>query len=272
MALPRSAMHVCRVNFNSRAITFDLIARDLKLRYLGSMIGRYWNLIHPLAMIAIYTIIFSKVMEAKIGVKAASSPFGFTIYLCAGLIPWMSFTETVTRGANVFLENAHLIKKISFPTEILYSIVAGASTVTFTISMAIYLTLILVAGHGVEPPFVLVPVIFIMQMMFAIGLAMFLSVFTVFFRDTQQILSIVFQIWFWVTPIVYLSERAPRELRWIFRVNPYYYFVEIYHDVIVEQVWPSLELFSYCALFAFASFIVGSSFLMRFKEEIPDEI
>lgn len=256
----------------NRVLTWDLIKRDLKIRYQGSIMGRYWNLIHPLAMIVIYTIVFSKVMGAKGVGKAADNPFGYTLYLCAGLIPWMAFSDMVTRTTDVFIEGAHLIKKISFPLEVLPFVIMGSSSITFMISMGIYFCLLLLSGYGLAYSAVMVPVAFILLMLFALGLGMILSVFNVFFRDTKQVVSIVFQVWFWLTPIIYLASNAPEAWRWVFLLNPVYYFIELFHVTLVDQRWPEMSFILTCFGIATITYLVGSSLLGRFKSEIPDEI
>lgn len=267
-----SALKVSKLGFMNRGLVWDLIKRDLKIRYQGSMIGRYWNVIHPLAMITIYTVVFSKVMEAKIGGRASTSSFGYTIYLCAGLIPWMAFSETVLRGTDAFIENAHLIKKIAFPSEILPLVIGGSCGITFVISFFIYLLLLIFSGYGIGSAIVFAPVAFIMLSIFALGLAMLLSVLNVFFRDTKQVVSIVFQVWFWLTPVIYLAENAPKLWKWIFLLNPAYYFIEIFHQILVEQQWPDLKFMAMAGVISVLTFILGASMISRFKSEIPDEI
>jgi lipopolysaccharide transport system permease protein len=264
---------ILRTTFNHRQLSIDLIKRDLKLRYLGSILGRYWNILHPLAMILIYTVIFSQVMGAKIGGLARDNPYGYTIYLCAALLPWNAFTELVNRTTTVFLDNSHFIKKVSFPHEIIHSIPFGTSLISYVIALFFYLIMLFGIGYPMNwQALALVPIIFLLQSAFAIGLGFYFSVFQVFFRDTQQIVGIVFQIWFWGTPIVYMIENISAKLQFIFYLNPFWYFANMYHDIFVGQSLPDLrDLLVATGLAAFF-FVSGAEFLKRFMNDIPDEI
>ncbi|MFW7378363.1 MAG: ABC transporter permease [Oligoflexus sp.] len=258
--------------WSHKRLCLDLIKRDIKFKFLGSLIGKYWNIIHPLAMITVYTVVFSKIMGAKIGGLAKESPLSYTIYLCAGLLPWNAFVETISRGTNVYFDHAHLIKKVSFPSSIIHFVSAGSSTFTFAISMSIYFLLLLFSGYGLNGQAILVIPIFLIQLVFSIGLGLFLSVLQVFFRDTAQIVSIVLQLWFWGTPIVYMESRVPESLHWLLTINPMYHFVSLYHKVLVYNVQTTAQdWFAVIGLAAIAA-ALGTSFLGFFEKEIPDEI
>ena len=149
MSPARVLRYIILSNFRNKQLIWDLIRRDFKMRYLGSMMGSYWNIIHPIAMIAIYTLVFAKVMKIRLGGQT-TSPYEFTIYLCSGLLPWTAFQEVILRGSTQFHENANFIKKIAFPKEIIQSIATGSATIIFLFSMTIYAALILGSGHGVS--------------------------------------------------------------------------------------------------------------------------
>lgn len=270
--LLRPALHLLRANLQNIGLIYDLTKRDLKLRYLGSYLGRYWNIVHPLAMISIYTVVFAVVLEAKIPGMANSSTFSFSVFLCAGLLPWNAFTETVLRGTNSYLEHGHLIKKVAFPIEILQSISTASAGLTFWISWLLYFGFLILSDFGIGWPMILLPVIFFLQMMFALGLAYIFSVLNVFFRDIQQLVNIIFQLWFWVTPIVYLKENAPEELQFIFKFNPFFYFVRAYQDITVFKQWPSQGSWIAMGVIASVTFCLGASFVSFTKREIPDEV
>jgi lipopolysaccharide transport system permease protein len=268
----RSALHVWRINVKNLKVVQDLTLRDFRLRYIGSILGRYWNLIHPLAMIVIYTVIFSQVMGARLGGIAADNPYGYTIYLCSGLLAWNAFAETLQRGTNVFIEHGYMIKKVAFPIETLPSVVAGSSTITFGLSLAVFIGLMFVVGHPPTVPFLAVFAIFILQIIFAFGLVNILGTLNVFFRDVGQLVQIVIQIWFWLTPIVYIPSAIPEKLQFLLKLNPFYYYVQAYHAAIFEGRWPEPRSLLICSAVSAISFFVGTAFFCRLKPEIPDEV
>ena len=263
--------HFIKVNYESRTLVSDLIRRDFKVRYLGSAMGSYWNFIHPLAMIAIYTVIFSYIMRIRLG-GASTSPFEFTIYLCSGLLPWTAYQEMVLRGSTQFHENANFIKKIAFPKEVIQSITTGSSALTFLISLGFYLLLLIFSGHGLGKASLLLPVLIVSQLLFASGLGMILGVFNVFLRDVQQIMNILFQIWFWLTPIVYDIHRIPELYQKFFYLNPFYYFSRSYQEILVWKNVPQLHLLGACILFGVIFYAVGASTLFYFRDQIADEL
>lgn len=271
--IPRSAIHVLRVNWSHRDMVLDLVRREFRLRYLGSLFGSYWNIIHPVAMIAIFSAIFSQTMQVRVGGGAAfGGPLAYTVYLCSGLLAWNAFTDMVNRGTRVFLDNGTLIKKVSFPIEVLPSITIGSATINFVISYAIFMVLVQVSGVGMSETLLAVPMIFLLQAMFAIGLVMASSVLNVFFRDIEQVIAISFQIWFWLTPIVYTEQNVPEAFRAVLKYNPMYYFISSYHTVVVEKAWPTGEQWGVCAGLAAVALVAGAAFMARFKGDIPDEL
>lgn len=269
----RSTLHFTRVNWSNKKTLLDFVRRDFKLRYLGSILGSYWNFVHPLAMIVIYTVVFSQVMKARLGAAGEElGTYAFTIYLCAGLLPWNAFVEVVTRGTSVFHEHASLIKKISFPMEVLQPVVSGSSLITFGISMVIYTVLLFMTGHGINWTIILVPILFFLQLLMAMGFALFLGAFNVFFRDMQQIVNIVFQVWFWVTPIVYLMENIPERLQFVFLFNPFFYFTNVYQHIFFFRRGIPWDHFGIAAALSLVTFALGCAFFSRVKNDLIDEI
>ncbi|MCB9228371.1 MAG: ABC transporter permease [Deltaproteobacteria bacterium] len=267
----RTLVHFAKINMESRTLITDLIRRDFRVRYLGSAMGSYWNFIHPLAMIAIYTVIFSYIMKVRLG-DEQTSPLHFTIYLCAGLLPWTAFQETVLRSSAQFHEHANFIKKIAFPKEIIQSITTGSTTLTFMISMSFYLLLLLCTGHIPGLSAICLPFLILAQLLFASGMGMILGVFNVFLRDVQQVLNILFQVWFWMTPVVYSIDRIPPFYQKFFLLNPFYYFSRTYQDILVWQKWPDFRILGICLILGLVSYTVGAATLLLFRDQIADEL
>lgn len=271
LSLSRVLLSTIHENYSNRRLIWDLIKRDFRMRYLGSAIGSYWNFIHPLAMISIYTIIFSRVMKVRLGGQQ-SSAFDFTIYLCAGQLPWLAFQEMVQRGSNQFFENANFIKKIAFPKEIIQTITTGSSAITLIISLTFYILLLLISGHGLSWNILFLPLLLLMQMLFASGLGVALGVFNVFLRDVQQILNIIFQIWFWITPIVYSIKLVDEKYHKFFLLNPIFPFVASYQKIFVDKSFPDTNHILICAILSISSYFFGYFILQKLKDQIADEL
>ncbi len=260
------------INLKNYSMLVSFIKRDFKTRYMGSVLGGYWNFIHPIALILIYSVIFSGVMRVRFPEDLGNHPLGFTIYLCSGILPWTAFAEMLSRTTNIFHENANLIKKVYFPKEILLFVATGSIGLTFAISLAVLLAFLLVSGHGIGMSVLTLPLLLLMQVLFASGLGMILGIFNVFFTDVSHVLTIVLQVWFWLTPIVYRLEQIPQTLRIFAYLNPYYYLASLYQTVLYHKEMPTWSAMSVSFIIAAFFFALGAAMLAHFKDQISDEI
>ena len=196
-----------RALWRYRGFVWGMVARDFRGRYLGSVLGASWAVANPLAQIIIYTLIFSQVMGARL--PNVHDPLAYSLYLCAGILTWGYFVEVLQRSQTVFLEQANLLKKVSFPRVTLPSYVFLSATVNFAISWGLFLAFLLVSGRW--PGWLLVALVplLIVQQALAVGLGLTLGVTNVFFRDMAQAVGVALQFWFWLTPIVYPLGRCP---------------------------------------------------------------
>ena len=242
--------------------------RDLWYRFAGSTMGFLWNVINPLSQILIYTIVFSKMMHTKI--PSLPSEFGFAIYLCAGLIPWIGFNETVTRCAGSFIENSNYLKKLAIPEQVFVLQNACSNLLSLIISMSIFIVICCLLGHYPSWSWIMIPVTLLLLQGFALGIGLFLAVMNAFFRDVSHMLVIVLQIWFWMTPIVYVETSLPDWCRQALVFNPLYHFIHAQQSIIVENAWPDIASFVYMAIPAILFPIVGYVVLNKLRSEIRD--
>ncbi len=272
--LPRSAIHITKACFQSRGMIRDLVRRELQIKYVGSLLGTWWNFIHPVVMIAVYSTVFSGIMKSRIpgGSDEQLGPFAYTVFLCAGLLPWNGMVETIQRGTAAIIDNSHLVKKLSFPIEILVPSVLGTALFNYLVSMFIFLMLVVWSGSLQWHALFLLPCVIALQFIFGLGLALFLSALSVFFRDVQQIVSISTTILFWMTPVVYVSEILPVWVQETLQFNPMTHFIKIYRDIILSGSTGTLGAWLIITMLSFITFSFGSSFFCRFKQDIPDEI
>ena len=232
-------MHMLRAIYQYRAFILGTIVREFQVKYRNSLLGALWNIINPLAMIVIYTVIFSQLMRAKL--PGVDSTFGYSIYLCAGVLTWGLFSEVTTRCLQIFIDNANLIKKLNFPKICLPAIVVGSALLNFTIVFGLFTLFLVVSGNFPGWSFVgLIPVLAI-QISFAASLGLSLGILNVFFRDIGQFFGIFIQFWFWLTPIVYPITIIPQSVRWVMDLNPMTSIIASYQNILVSNTWPSWE-------------------------------
>lgn len=242
--------------------------RDLWYRYAGSSMGFLWNVINPLFQILLYTLVFSKIMQVRVPNLPAG--FGFAIYLCAGLIPWLNFGETVERCTNSFVENADYLRKLGIPEQVFVAQDAGSSFLSLTIGMALLVGVCSALGHYPRWSWVALPGIIILLQGFGFGLGLLLGVFNTFFRDIAQALGLFLQLWFWATPIVYTESILPGRIRdWLY-LNPMYPYIQALHTVIVNRSWPTGQDWAVMASYALGLPILGYLALRTFRPEIRD--
>ena len=225
-------------------LLLELTKRDFTEKYAGSILGLWWSFIWPLVNIFIYTVIFSKVMGAKI--QGIPSAYSYGLYLAAGLIPWTAFSNTILRASNVFIEKKHIITKIPISLLILPLSVALSESITFLISISIFVIVSILLGIDFSLMVLLVPLAYLLQQIFAYALGLLLAVLNVFIRDIKEIVNVIVQIWFWFTPIVYVIGILPEKVKEFIVLNPVYAFIQVYQKSFVTK-----EEIDYILLFTY---------------------
>lgn len=256
--------------WNYRGFIFGSVKREFQSKYRNSLLGAAWTVINPLAMIIVYTVIFSQIMKAKL--PGVDSTFAYSIYLCAGVLTWGLFAEIVGRGQNVFLDNANLLKKLSFPRLCLPVVVVANAGLNFAIIFGLFAVFLVLSGNFPGWPFLaLVPVLALL-VAFSIGLGITLGVLNVFFRDVGQFFGIFLSFWFWLTPIVYPVSILPEALQSAMNLNPMALLMTAFQVILVNGQWPNwYSLWPVVAL-AILLCLIGFSLFRRHAGEMVDEL
>jgi lipopolysaccharide transport system permease protein len=194
------------------------VKREFESKYKNSLLGGLWAIINPVAMVAVYTLIFSEVMRTKI--DGIDNSFGYSIYLCSGILTWALFAEIIQRSINSFIENANLIKKVNFPKICLAAITILNALVNFGIVFFIFIFFLVLSGNFPGTPILFIFPLVVLLVLFAIGLGITLGVLNVFFRDIGQFSAIFMTFWFWLTPIVYPAALIQEKMPWLIDWNP----------------------------------------------------
>jgi lipopolysaccharide transport system permease protein len=254
--------------FSGRHVLKTMVIKDIKSRYVGSLFGPLWLIVTPLYQIFLYTLIFSMILKVRFDEGAGTS--SFVIYLLAGMIPWLFFSEATMRGISAFIDNAHLIKKVKFPMEVCVVTVLLSSAVTFVIYMVIYLVMLIFMGilKVQTLPLFLLPVA--IQVLLILGLSFGLGSIAVFFRDITQATGMVLNLLFFLTPIVYPASAIPEKLRVFFYINPFYFIVEMSRSILVRGKIPDISWIVYPSVLAILIFWGGYYVLAKTKEAFKD--
>ncbi len=169
---------------------------------------------------------------------SSSTTYSYGIYLIAGILPWTAFANTVSRSATIFVDKKTIISKIkvSLPSLPLYIVMS--ESITFLITLFIYMVFLIMTGTPIRKTIIFLPVIYLVQQIFAFSLGFLISIFHVFIRDLKEITGIVLQIWFWFTPIVYVYDILPAFAKQLVVFNPAFLFIKGYQNIFVLNQVP----------------------------------
>jgi homopolymeric O-antigen transport system permease protein len=213
--------------FRYRGLIQSLVARELKARYRGSVLGFFWSFINPLLLLTIYTLVFKYVMP---GAHTDVDPYA--VFMFCGILPWTWFASSLSESSNVLIAGGNLIKKVLFPAEILPIVTVLANMVHF------FLGLLILAGflayYRLPPHATLIwlPLVVLVQLLLTIAFALILSALTVHFRDIRDILSNVLTFWFFATPIIYPWFQAPPTAKRFLNLNPFTHLAVSYQEIL----------------------------------------
>lgn len=253
-----------------RGFILGSVKREFQVKYRYSLLGALWTILNPLAMILVYTVIFSQVMRARL--PGVDSSFAYSIYLCAGILTWGLFAEITTRAQNVFLDSANLMKKVNFPRICLPVIVICNACLNFAIIFSLFTAFLIISGNFPGWIYFAIFPVLLLQILFAIGIGMVLGVLNVFFRDVGQFFGIFIQFWFWFTPIVYSPSILPPAVHDLLIFNPMASMISAYQSILVLGHSPDWLRLLPIALLALGLCGLGLLMFRKRAGEIVDEL
>ena len=222
-----------------------LVRRDLEARYKGSVLGNLWPLLNQLSQLLIYTYVFSIILKVKLSMKGlpADNSIVFGLWLFAGLLPWIAFTGGLLQSATSVIGQPNLVKKVVFPLALLPLVPILSTFIESAFGLAALIVLVGISSHSLHGTLALLPLVWLPQLLLTAGLGYFTAGLTVFLRDIPQTLTVIINLWFYLTPIVYPASVIPEAWRnWVFYLNPLAAIAEVYRDlVLVGEVTHWLE-------------------------------
>jgi ABC-type polysaccharide/polyol phosphate export permease len=256
--------------FRYRALIETLVARDLKARYRGSVLGFFWSFVNPLLLLLIYTFVFTKVM---VGIHSPDME-PYALFMFCGILPWTWFSSSLLESSNTLIAGGNLIKKVLFPAEVLPLVTVLANMVHFFLGLPILVLFLIYYQRPVDPVELLwFPVIVLIQLVFTTGLALLLSALTVHFRDLKDLLGNLLTLWFFATPIIYPMLEAPADLRWWLNLNPLTHLMISYQEVLFfpgpHGHWKWLTALGVMSVVVF---LVGYFVFDRLRDSFAEEV
>jgi lipopolysaccharide transport system permease protein len=244
-----------------------MAGREIKGRFAGTSAGILWSFIHPLIMLLVYLFVFVYIFKLRLpdysGTKSAA------IYLMAGLFPWMAMAEGIMRSTSSLVENAALIQKTVFPTEILPAKAVIAAFSTHGIAIGVLALYALLAKQQAAL-LVYLPFIVILQLLFTLGAGFIFACLSVFVRDILQILQIIIGFWIYATPILYPVSMLPEWARDIMYLNPVYPFISIYQSIFLQGGIRDYNMVLLVLMWTIIFYSTGAYLFSKLKHEFAD--
>lgn len=277
-------MRLLRELVASRELLVNLTSREIKGKYKRTALGQLWSLLNPIAQMVIFTVVFQFVIRIEPDPGDPSGLDIFAVWLMCGLLPWAFFANVLNSGMGSLVSNENLIKKVHFTRVALPVSATGAAVVSWITEMLVLVAVLLLVGGR---PLLYLPAVALtmaLLALFALGVALSLAVLNVHFRDTQYLLTIVLQAWFYLTPVVYPSRLVveesakigpvlgPFELADLYRLNPMESFIDVFRSLLYDNALPSWGLVAACLAWTAAALALGGWVFSRNEKGLAEAL
>jgi ABC-2 type transport system permease protein len=250
--------------YEYRDLLRNLVIRDLKLKYRGSVFGFLWSLVNPLLMIIVYSMAFTHILRIR--------SEGFVFYLMLGLLSWTFFANSAGMSTGAIVDNTGLLKSVVFPRAILPISTVLFNFAQYLLTLIVFLPVMLIWYQvPLAPRMLLFPVFLGLQLVFTIGIAPILSTATAFFRDVKHLLEIALAVMFWTTPIVYELEYVPENLRALVLFSPVSSYIVGYQKLFYARQYPDQTLYTIAAVYAAGALALGVALFVSFQDRFAEQ-
>ncbi|MEP6688993.1 MAG: ABC transporter permease [Gemmatimonadales bacterium] len=248
-----------------RELLRGLIIRNLKVKYQRSLLGFVWTLVNPLLTVVILVVVFSHVVRIQVP--------AYWAFLLSGYFVWNFMLQTLNTGTWIFAEHSRLTRSVAFPSEILVFSAAGSRLIEFAAEISLILAaLILLHHHGVPASYALVPLLIVIQVVLAIGLALPIATLSVFYHDVYHALPIALTSLFYLSPVFYPASMVPESARMLYFLNPVAGLLTLYHEVVYAGHWPSSTLLGGTILEAVIVYAFGYAVFHRYASVFAEVV
>ncbi|SMP86942.1 lipopolysaccharide transport system permease protein [Epsilonproteobacteria bacterium SCGC AD-308-E02] len=251
-----------------RFFILNSIKTEFQTRFARSKLGGFWMILHPVAQVAIYALVLSSVLSAKL--PGIDNHYAYAIYLMAGTLAWSVFIEIIMKSLTVFVDNGNLLKKMAFPKITLLVVILGTTLISNILLFLAILVVFGLLGHAPTTQILWLPMLTTLVLALSIGLGLLLGVMNVFIRDIGQVTPILLQFWFWLTPIVYTIDMLPAYYKMFFMINPMTSIVQAYQSILVYGTSPNLSSLIYPSLLSLFLLSLSLFVFMKANEEMAD--
>lgn len=250
--------------YNYREMLSNLVKKDLRTRYKGSVLGFLWTFVNPLLQLLVYTMVFSVIMRSNIP--------KYYIFLFVALVPWIFFSTSITASSSSIIGNKDLIKKIYFPRIIIPMSVVNGAFMNMIFTMIVVFFALIFSGIGVSKYILFLPVIMILEYLLALGISFIVSALNVYFRDLEHILGIITMAWMYGTPILYGIDMVPTQLRPIFNLNPMTPIILAFRNILYYKTMPDLSHMGIIFIWSVGFIVLGYIIFQKLQKNFAEEL
>lgn len=267
----------------SREVLFNLTLREIRGQYKRTIFGQLWSLANPLASMLIYTFIFSVLLKLPVQEGNPSGLKNYALWLLVGLLPWMFFARVLSMSTNVLVLNAPLVQKVYFPRAILPLSLVGVVGFSWLFEMGVLAVALLIIGAQLWIWIPLIIVTMALLGVFAAGISLIFSITNVYFRDVEHGVTLLTQIWLYLTPVIYpislvqtQSEKmggllgTPVTLLGIYELNPMVSFVSAFRSLMFDNAMPDITVWAACVFWAVLSSMIGLWLFSRSEKKLAE--
>lgn len=248
-----------------RDMISSLVRRELRGRYKGSVLGFLWTYINPLCQVIVYSAVFSVIFRVNIE--------KFYLYLIIGMMPWTFFNTAVQGGATCVRAQSDMVQKIYFPREVIPISYVTSAFVNMLLSFIIVFGAVIISGFGFKwQALIYLPLIMFFEYLLALGIAFIVSAITVYFRDLEQIISVIMMAWIYVTPIMYNMDYVPEKYRTLVVLNPMTPIVEVYHQILYYRMIPTTNYLLLAGGTSVLIFLIGAFVFAKIERNFAEEL
>ncbi len=257
-------LDLCRTLYKHRELIGILVAKQLKLRYRGTVLGFIWTLLSPLLLMLVYTLVFSVYFRLDME--------RYPAFLFTGLLPWMWFASSLQQGVTSILDGAGLVTRSQFPAAVLPVVTVVASTVNFLLTLPLLFAFLLAFQVQLGSPLLFLPVLIALEFLLSLGLVLMASAVNIYFRDLQHIILHLLTVLQFLTPVFYPTSLIPEALRPLALVNPLAVLMDAFHDVLFWNRFPSWP--PLLGLFVFTCVVLSLATAMfnRYKQTLAEAL
>lgn len=251
--------------YQYRAMVSNLVHKELRGRYKGSILGFLWTFINPLLQLVVYTIVFATILRSDIE--------KYYLFLFVALIPWLFFSTCLTGGATCVLGQTAMVTKIYFPREVLPVAFVTSAFVNMLYCFIIVFIVVAVSGVGFSGSALLwLPVVMIIEYILGLGIALISSAITVYFRDLEHILGIISLAWMYMTPIMYSGDIIPKAYQFYFQLNPMSPIISAYRNILYYRQPPELLALVRACSIGIIVLMIGIMVFGQLKRRFAEEL